>query len=105
MNGWPALTGHGPNASTPQKPEKRQSLSVVVQALAVSVHEEGLYESASQRLRSLNQILSQLLRHRRVKNDITRVAELAFGNKQMHQSRINIGIDRSLYIRFPGLRA
>src|SRR5882762_905673 len=86
MNGWPALTRHGPDASAPQKPEKRQSLSVVVQALAVSVHEESLYGSAGERLRSLNQILSQLLRHRRVKNHVARVAELAIGNKQMRGS-------------------
>ena len=92
MNGWPALTRHGPDASTPQKPEKRQSLSVVVQALAVSVHEEGLYGSAGQRLRSLNQILSQLLRHRRVKNDVARVAELAIGNKQMRWVRAELHV-------------
>jgi hypothetical protein len=41
MNGWPALTRHGPDASTPQKPEKRQSLSVVAQALAME--KQGTY--------------------------------------------------------------
>src|SRR5260370_12845824 len=92
MNGWPALTRHGPDASTPQKPEKRQSLSVVVQALAVSVHEEGLYGSAGQRLRSLNQILSQLLRHRSVNNNVARVAQLAIGNKQTPWVRTDLHV-------------
>ena len=87
MNGWPALSRHGPDASTPQKPEKRQPLRVVVQMPAKSVYEEGLYVSTGQRFRSSKQIFSQLLRHRRVKNDITRVAELAIGNKQMRWVR------------------
>src|SRR6266851_6544641 len=87
MNGWPTLSRHGPDASTLQKPEKRQPLRVVVQVLAVSVREEGLYVSTGQRFRSLKQVPSQLLRHRRVKNDVTRVAELAIGNKQMRWVR------------------
>src|SRR5271156_6839191 len=87
MNGWPAFARHGPDASTLQKPEKRQPLRVVVQMLAVSVREEGLYRSAGQRFRSLSQVLSQLLRHRRVKNDLARVAELAIGNKQVRWVR------------------
>jgi hypothetical protein len=71
-----------------QEPEKHQPLCVVVQAPAVSVHEEGLYVSTSQRFRSLKQVLSQLVRHRRVKNDVARVAELAIGNKEVRSVRI-----------------
>ena len=71
----PTFARDGLDASALQKPYERQPLGVVVQTLAVSVHEEGFYVSTRQHFRSLNQILSQLPRYRGVENDVARVAE------------------------------